>query len=325
MEEELKQGTSESAIEKQANEWAKEEQLYEKKDFLWGFRQVIVDAGLGHLLEKEDKVEEMEMDPVVGVDAPDGACATGMSRGHCEKAEPYSSPTSSGSKRKRSDLEQQQQQQEAEEADTDSCKRSKPLDDCKSLDVLLGYLKQSGRETVVCEAQKWARKRDEAVAELLKANADFSNVLEKGEARFRYVQDDYDHVTREIEKLYGILEAHGLHRLVENTYSNMYDAYFYNDSESGSVCLGKVVDKKEEDGEEEVVSTRAVALGEEQKDVEEGHRNAGLNDEENAAPSQKAAGLTTRMVMAPFYNAQRVLKDYNRRFQMRERRGETRW
>ncbi len=315
------------------------EHIYLLKDNLVGLRQVIFEAGLGHLLGEDDSVDEMEWecDPVLTTDASDSYsegmvawdapmrqmnhCGTGIALEYCVPHDPYTISTPSGSKRKRCEFEDEEEQAE-DDSDDDSCKRFKPAEE--TLEELLEYLQQCSRDTLVLEAKKWEHKVKEVTQECKKANADYTAARTLRENRWQAVQDERKALKEEYIMLCDIIEAHNLERLAFETDSNFYDGYFYNDSEGGSVYLGMAVSElkpEEEDKEEEEVISAAPTAAAVDFD-----KNKATDDEnkENSAPFQPVKYFAQH-ILAPFHNAQRVLKEYNRRYQMRERRGETRW
>ncbi|KAG7672717.1 hypothetical protein Ndes2526B_g08195 [Nannochloris sp. 'desiccata'] len=322
--EKLKNQLSAPRTMQKPEQWAKE-RLYPLKDMVAGYRQVIFDAGLGDLLGEDVTLYAMDCDPmlnrvkacdggstgVVAADAPlrPNPCETGAAMMYDVSDEPYTSPATSGSKRKRSEVEEEGQQQEDGDC-ADCCKRLKRIEE-PSLQVLLDYLKQCSKETLIFEFQKWERKEEEAVVEC----SVYKDAGTQVDARWGAVRGEYEAAVAEYNMLRAILKSNKLERLVDAAQSNLYDGYLFNDSEDGSVFLGMLV-AEENEGKEEEISSPTVGADSDKATPDE--------YKENAAPFQKAVDFTQRM-MAPFHNAQRVLKECNRRFQMRERSGETRW
>ncbi|KAH7616095.1 hypothetical protein Ndes2526B_g08194 [Nannochloris sp. 'desiccata'] len=321
--------------------WAKEH-VYQQQVIVTGLRQVILDAGLGHLLGDDVSVDEMECDPLVGTwaepcdsgvvmaaDAPlrDLPCETGMCRVYFVEEKPYNSPANSGSKRKRSEIEEEKEEGGGDDDhELDSCKRHKPSDDC-SLEALLEYLEQCNIETLVCEAQTWSMKAEQKEAELDEVLERRDALWEENNHKHEALKAQFDRVNEEVARLAAILGDHSLIHLAFPTKSNESDE---SDRIKGgsSIYLGmqdteaEIVEKEEK--EEDVSSPAVIPNADSDLQQEENIDANSAENNENAAPFQKAVDLTQRM-MAPFHNAQRVLKECNRRFQMRERSGETRW
>ena len=281
-------------------------------------------------------MSEMEIDPMVtehaapatsaGVVAADAAirrnpCVTGMPLNHDVPMELYHSPTSAGSKRKRSEVEVEEDASQ----EIDSCKRHKLAEEPK-LEAFLEYIAQCSREMLEHELQKWQDKMMEAVDDLKKAREAFENAINEDDARLEEFQTEAVNTIVEIDRLLAILQEHNLFHLVDNTEENMLHQFFFHDDEGESVHLGmkkfeKKVDEKEEEKEEnEVSSSPEMDAGLHQQENINVNVNSNENNKENcAAPTLK------QLIYAPFEKTQRVLKEYHRRFQMRERRGETCW